>query len=68
MAAINSLLSQELQAKCRYNKDGATVEFTATLPQGPESDAILQTKIERIIKTTQISDANLPGGSCLLCV
>ena len=64
MEAINSLLSQELQAKCRYKKDGATVEFTATLPQGPESkvtESVLQKKIERIIKTTQISDGDLPG-------
>lgn len=64
MAAINSLLSQELQASCRYNKDGATVGFTATLSQGPDSqdgESILQRKIERIIQTTKISDADLPG-------
>ncbi|XP_070200043.1 tetratricopeptide repeat protein 17-like isoform X3 [Littorina saxatilis] len=66
MAAINSLLSQELQAKCRYDKDGATVEFTATLPQGPETKAtesILQKKIERIVKNTHISDQKLPDTS-----
>ena len=71
MAAINSLLSQELQARCRYNKDGATMEFTATLPQGQDakdSELVLQRKIERLFQTTQISDADLPGGSfVVLC-
>ncbi|KAK7486422.1 hypothetical protein BaRGS_00022346, partial [Batillaria attramentaria] len=56
MAAINSLLSQELQAKCRWQKDGTTMEFTATLPQGPK-------KIERAIKTTHITDNDLPDTS-----
>nr|KAG5699224.1 hypothetical protein BaRGS_012745 [Batillaria attramentaria] len=78
MAAINSLLSQELQAKCRWQKDGTTMEFTATLPQGPVqemkpsggggggsggSDSILQKKIERAIKTTHITDNDLPDTS-----
>ncbi|XP_076450500.1 tetratricopeptide repeat protein 17-like isoform X3 [Babylonia areolata] len=63
MAAIHSLLSQELQASCQYQHDGHTVEFTATLPQGPDgkaTESILQKKIERIIRSTQIPDSDLP--------
>lgn len=68
MAAINSLLSQELQAKCRWQKDGTTMEFTTTLPQGPTQekksmDSILHKKIERVIKTTHISNSDLPDTS-----
>jgi hypothetical protein len=65
MAAINALLSQELQARCRYKKDGTTVEFTATLPYSADlsgKEQNLQKKIDSIMKTTYIADEDLPGG------
>lgn len=66
MEAINVLLTQELQAHCRWQKDGTFVEFTTNIPHGTGHDkkvskSTLQGKIEQIVKTAQTSNMDMPS-------